>query len=89
LDCHAIGTLTECLEHSRLQEHPGQYPLTRDMVSNLAADHEMVIRCLREDLETCENTYHDSGTRDFLSQLMIAHEKTAWMLCAFLQGEPV
>jgi len=89
LDCHAIGTLAECLEHSRVHEHPGHYPPARDMVSNLMADHETVIRCLRDELETCENTYRDTGTKDFLSQLMIAHEKMAWMLRAFLQGATV
>lgn len=89
LDCPAMGTQTEFLELSRLEEHPGHYPAARDMVSNLLADHETLIQCLRDDLETCESTYHDSGTRDFLSQFMIAHEKMAWMLRAFLQGEPM
>jgi len=89
LDCHAIGTLAEFLEHNRLQESPGQYPPARDMLRNLADDHAAVVRYLRDDLEMCENAYHDSGTRDFLSQLMIDHEKMAWMLRAFLQGESI
>ena len=89
LDHHAIGTLAECLEQTRLEEHPGQYPAARNMVLDLVTDHEAMIRCLRKDLETCLDTYHDAGTNDFLLQLMEAHEKMAWMLRAFLQGEAV
>jgi starvation-inducible DNA-binding protein len=89
LDHHAIGTLAEFLEQTRLEEHPGQYPPARDMVIDLVTDHEAMIRCLREDLEKCLDTYHDAGTNDFLTQLMQAHEKMAWMLRAFLPGETV
>src|SRR5690349_21638439 len=59
LDHHAIGTLTECLEQTRLEEHPGQYPPARDMVLDLVTDHEAVIRYLRDDLEACLDTYQD------------------------------
>jgi starvation-inducible DNA-binding protein len=86
---YAMGTLAEFLEHTRLQEQPGQYPTAGEMVANLVADHETVIRCLRDDLEACMDTYHDVGTSDFLLQLMETHEKTAWMLRAFLEGESV
>ena len=44
---------------------------------------------LREDLEKCQDTYHDVGTGDFLLQHMESHEKMAWMLRAFLEGESV
>jgi starvation-inducible DNA-binding protein len=89
LDHQASGTLSEFLEHTRLQEHPGQYPPAREMLANLVADHEAIIRQLREDLEECQDTYHDVGTSDFLLQHMEAHEKMAWMLRAFLEGESV
>ncbi len=57
--------------------------------AKLVADHETVIRCLRDDLEACMDTYHDAGSNDFLLRLMETHEKMAWMLRAFLQGESV
>ncbi len=59
------------------------------MIANLLADHEAIIRYLREDLETVADKHHDIGTNDFLTGLMEQHEKMAWMLRAFLQGESV
>lgn len=82
----ALGTLSEFLQQTRLVEHPGQYPSAREMLANLLADHEAIIRSLRDDLETVADQYHDMGTSDFLTELMEKHEKMAWMLRAFLEG---
>ena len=76
-------------QYTRLTEHPGQYPKAREMIANLLADHEALIRQLRTDLETYDDKYRDIGTNDFLTGLMKKHEKMAWMLRAFLQGESV
>ena len=84
---NAMGTLTEFLKHTRLQEQPGEYPTDRNMIANLSADHEAVIRHLRVDLETCADQYRDMGTNDFLTGLMERHEKMAWMLRAFHEGK--
>jgi starvation-inducible DNA-binding protein len=84
----ALGTLKEFSQHARLNEHPGQYPNAREMIANLLADHETIVRQLRTDLETAAN-HHDMGTNDFLTGLMEKHEKMAWMLRAFLQAESV
>lgn len=84
----ALGTLQEFVQHARLKEHPGKYPNARDMIANLLADHETLVRQLRADLETAEKQ-HDMGTNDFLTGLMEKHEKMAWMLRAFLQAESV
>jgi starvation-inducible DNA-binding protein len=89
LGAWALGTLTEFSQQARLSEHPGQYPRAREMIANLLADHETIIRQLRTDLETCAEKYHDMGTSDFLTGLMEKHEKMAWMLRAFLQAESV
>jgi len=85
----ALGTLGEFLEQTRLKEHPGQYPGAREMIANLLADHEALIRTLRVDLETCAERYHDIGTNDFLTGLMEKHEKMTWMLRAYLEGKSV
>jgi len=84
----AFGTLQEFTQHARLKEHPDQYPNAREMIANLLADHESIIRQLRVDLESAEKQ-HDMGTNDFLIGLMAKHEKMAWMLRAFLQAESV
>jgi starvation-inducible DNA-binding protein len=83
----AISTLAEFLQHTRLNEHPNEYPMARNMITNLLNDHEAIIRHLRADLETCANKYQDMGTSDFLTGLMEQHEHMAWMLRAFLEGE--
>lgn len=84
----AWGTLKEFSQHARLKEDPGLYPNAHDMIANLLADHETLVRQLRADLETAEK-HHDMGTNDFLTGLMEKHEKMAWMLRAFLQAESV
>jgi len=83
----ALGTMGEFLKHTRLTEQPGHYPEAPDMIAELLADHEAVIRQLRRALETCTEQYHDAGTTDFLTGLMEQHEKMAWMLRAFLEGK--
>lgn len=83
----SIATLTEFMKQTRLKEHPGEYPAVKNMISNLLADHEAIIRTLRVDLEACADKYHDIGTNDFLTGLMEKHEKMAWMLRAFTAGK--
>jgi starvation-inducible DNA-binding protein len=83
----ALGTMTEFLQRARLKEAPGECPAARDMLANLLADHETLIRQLRGDLALCVDQHGDAGTSDFLTGLMERHEKTAWMLRAFLEGK--
>ena len=83
---HAVGTLTEFLQLARLKERPGHYPDAREMLGDLLADHEVLIRTLRGDLEVVGTKHGDTGTNDFLTGLMERHEKMAWMLRAFLEG---
>jgi starvation-inducible DNA-binding protein len=83
---HAIGTLAEFAQLTRLKEHPARYPDAREMIADLLGDHEAIIRTLRRDLETAAEPHRDMGTNDFLTGLMERHEKMAWMLRAFLEG---
>lgn len=55
------------------------------MIAELAADHETVIRQLRDDVEVAVK-HGDTGTSDFLTALMEQPEKMAWMLRAFLES---
>ena len=80
----AIGTLAEMLDHARLKEHPKQYPDAKQMLANLVADHEAIVRTLRGDLAAAMDKFGDAGTSDFLTGLMEKHEKMAWMLRSFL-----
>lgn len=82
----APGTLKEMLELARLDEEPGVVPSAREMVANLVADHEAVIRQLREDTKTAGDTYGDISVEDYFTQLVQAHQKMAWLLRAHLEG---
>ena len=80
----AAGSLEEFRATARLGEKPGAVPPARDMLATLLADHEALIRTLREDVDTVTDRYRDVGTADFLTGLLEKHEKTAWMLRSFL-----
>jgi starvation-inducible DNA-binding protein len=84
LDGVAAGSLEEYLRLTRLNEEPTRSYDARGMIAALLADHETLIRSLRRDLRTCSDQHGDEGTMDFLTGLMQAHEKTAWMLRAYL-----
>ncbi len=83
----ALGTLSDFLEHARLQERPEPHD-AQSMIAALLSDHEDLIRHLREDSNVCTDKYLDKGTDEFLTGLMTQHEKMAWMLRAFLEVPP-
>lgn len=85
LGVKAEATLADFLKRSRLKERPGAHPDAMTMLSALLADHETLVRQLRKDVATAE-THDDAATADFLTGLVEAHEKTAWMLRATLEG---
>lgn len=80
----ALGTLAEFSERTRLKEEPKKAPEAKQMLANLLADHETLVRELRADLQTAMDKFGDVGTSDFLTGLMEKHEKMAWMLRSFL-----
>lgn len=84
LDVTSAGSLREFLELTRLKEQAGKDPDAPGMLAALLADHEAVIRNLRQDLETADEL-GDAGTNDFLTGLMEQHEKMAWMLRSYLR----
>ena len=79
------GSFEEYLELTRLKEEPAERYDARGMIAALLADHEALIRSLREDLRACSDEHGDEGTTDFLTGLMQAHEKMAWMLRVYLR----
>ena len=79
----SFGSLKEFLAHTELKETAGAELGAKKMIANLLADHEAIIRSLREGLAVCAERYGDMGTSDFLTGLMEQHEKMAWMLRAY------
>ncbi len=83
----APGTLAEFKQLTRLSEQPGVYPDARTMVANLVADHETIIRNLRDDINTIEDKDDDVGAADLLTGMLQTHQKMAWMLRMYLEGK--
>ncbi|MDD5305617.1 MAG: DNA starvation/stationary phase protection protein [Elusimicrobia bacterium] len=79
----ALGSMKEFLAKARLAESPAVSLKKEAMVAELLADHEALVRSLRKDVDEVSRL-GDQGTADFLTGLMQAHEKMAWMLRSFL-----
>ena len=75
----AVGTLSGLLKLTNLLE--GQdIPDDSAMIQNLLDDHETIIRILRKNIDKVSTKLKDQGTADFLTGVIEAHEKIAWML---------
>lgn len=83
LGSKSTGTLAEFLKDTMLKEKPGKNGDDLDMIAQLLADHEIIIRQLRADVDAVLE-YDDAGTNNFLADLLEKHEKMAWMLRAHL-----
>jgi starvation-inducible DNA-binding protein len=80
-----IASFEEFIKHTRISEHSAEIP---DNL-HLLADHETIIRSLRDDIRKCSEEYEDEGTVELLVGVMRLHEKMAWMLRAYIENEPV
>ena len=81
LDGMAAGSMTDFLKLTRLPEASSHLSAS-EMLQALLADHEQLIRQLRQDTGMADEA-GDAGTEDFLTGLMESHEKTAWMLRSY------
>ena len=81
----AVGSLKGFLDIAKLTEHKEEGTEDREMLAILADDHEAHIRFVREAIDKCDETYGDVGTADFLTDVIRAHEKIAWMLRVHLK----
>ena len=86
---YPIGTAEGFLKYATIKEDAGTLPNAEGMVENLVADHEQVIRNMRDHIDRCSEDFHDQGTADFLTGLMEQHEQIAWMLRSFIEGEQI
>jgi starvation-inducible DNA-binding protein len=84
---YPLGTMEGFLKNASLKEHVGDVPSATEMVIHLMADHEQIVRNLREHVDQCAEEFKDQGTADFLTGLMEGHEEMAWMLRSFIEGE--
>ncbi|GGP42751.1 DNA starvation/stationary phase protection protein [Shewanella algicola] len=80
LDVAAPGTYKEFARLSSIKEVEG-VPSSGEMVELLIKGHEQVVRTSREVLKLAQAA-DDESTASLVSDRMVIHEKTAWMLRA-------
>lgn len=85
LGAPALGSLQEFTTYTRLKEITTEKLSALEMIKALLADHETIIRTIREAIDTAAQL-GDQGTSNFLQDLIIKHEKIAWMLRATAQN---
>lgn len=78
----APGSITEMIPMSVIAEETGN-PSAEQMIDHLVADHEKIVRRLRETAEIADEM-RDNVTSDMLTSRMAFHEKAIWMLRATL-----
>jgi starvation-inducible DNA-binding protein len=54
-------------------------------IGNLLRDHETLCRTTRNEIRQVDEEYKDAGTADFLTGVLKAHEKMAWMLRSYIK----
>lgn len=79
---YAAGSMQEFQRYATLQEVAGGACNQVRMEALLLKDHENLARQLRIFAEECGGV-NDLGTQDFVTGVMQAHEKMAWMLRSF------
>lgn len=84
LGAPALGSLNDFSTYTRLKEVNSKKLSALEMIKELLADHEAIIRQLRDDIEQT-GRLGDQGTNNFLQDLIVKHEKIAWMLRATAQ----
>ena len=79
-----IGTMDEFIKNSTIKENPGDFPETKEAITELLHDHESLIVQLRKDVEEITDNSKDAGTADFMTGIMEEHETTAWILRRYI-----
>ncbi len=79
------ANLQDYIKSARINAVDSTTLTSTEMIAILRDHHEALIRDLRIDTETVD-ALDDEGTTDFLTGLMEAHEKRAWMLRSHLEA---
>jgi len=81
---YAPATLKSFLSLTHLSEKIERKNDSKGFFTELLEDHESIITFIRKNINVFANDYQDAGTSDFITGLMEAHEKMAWMLRSHL-----
>lgn len=80
----ALGSMKEMLQHATLKEDTGKVPAPKQIITNLLKQYEILIEQTRETIDQLESKTKDFGTQNMLEEMIMQHEKTAWMLRSLL-----
>ena len=83
LDFYAPGTYRDFIKLASIKESES-VPKANDMIRELVAGHEAVVRTARGVFPAAEKA-GDEATADLLTPRLQLHEKTAWMLRSLLE----
>ncbi len=75
----AYGSMAEFLKHTQLKEASGKQLTDQQMLKDLLADYETVIRSTRDTANKMLDN-NDIGTNNFLIDILERQEKKAWMI---------
>ncbi len=77
---YALGRMADFLEHTNLKEAPTKHLTEEEMLDDLLKDHETIIQYVREQIDIADEKLHAADAADFLTSVLEAHNKMAWML---------
>lgn len=77
---YAPASMKTYLGLTHLSEQIVELNDSQGYIKEILMDHESTIKLLRGQIDTFNREFHDSGTSDFITGLMEAHEKMAWIL---------
>ena len=83
LGVFAPGTYKQFAELSHIKE-TDDIPSSEKMVTTLTEGHEQIVRTCREVLDVAQEA-NDESSASLVSDRMVLHEKTAWMLRSISQ----
>lgn len=79
------ASLKDFLALTNLSEQSKYKCDSEGLISELLNDHEAIIIHIRENLYNIAVDHMDAGTCDFITTLMMKHEKMAWILRSHLK----
>ena len=81
----APGTLSEFQKLSMIDEKEAYNPKSMEMIADLVADYETIIRNFRDFSQKCNEDYNDVQAEDLFIGFMHILTKQAWFLRAHLE----
>lgn len=80
-----LGSMAAFIKTASLKEETRTGLSDKEMLQSILSDEEALIRQLREGTDKAD-TLGDDGSADFMTSLLEAREKNAWMVRALAQG---